>query len=130
MRAHTASANRALLGTPRGIKRRALARKIVAFMQWLDPPPPNATITTTRHLLRVLFGGRAVSNTALHRHFATAGRKADDRADVAALQAWLEVHRARLRDSATQRLAELELEWRRVTQAADEAGQLRQPGRP
>lgn len=126
MLAHTDPVDRALLGTLSGIKRRARARALIAFMQRLDPAPPDATITTTRHLLRVMFGGRAVSNNDLQRHFATPGRKADDRADVAALQAWLEAHREPLMERAAHLLHELDLAWRRFTQAAaDEAGRQR-----
>ncbi|WP_322058459.1 hypothetical protein [Paraburkholderia sp. J63] len=126
MLAHVDPADRALLGTLSGIKRRARTRAVIAFMQRLDPPPPDATITTTRALLRVLFSGRAISNNELQRHFATPGRKADDRADAAALRAWLEAHRERLTAAAEQRLRELDQVWRRFTQAAaTEAGALR-----
>lgn len=126
MLAHMDPADKALLGTLSGIRRRARARALIAFMQQLDPAPPDATITTTRHVLRVLFGGRAVSNNDLQRHFATPGRKADDRADVAALRAWLEAHRERLTERAAHLLHELGLAWRRFTKAAaDEAGRQR-----
>lgn len=126
MLAHTDPADRALLGTLSGIKRRARSGALIAFMQHLDPAPPDATITTTRHLLRVLFGGRAVSNTALQRHFATPGRKADDRADTAALQAWLDAQRPRLEADAARLLAALDGAWRHFTaDAAREAGRLR-----
>lgn len=126
MLAHVDPADRALLGTLSGIKRRARARALSAFMQRLNPAPPDATITTTRALLRTLFAGRAISNNELQRHFATPGRKADDRADVTALHVWLEAHRERLMGRADALLRELDLAWRRFTEAAAaEAGRLR-----
>ena len=125
MLAHAGLGDHALQGLLSGIKRRARARAVIAFVQALDPPPPDATIATTRELMRRLFG-RAVSVNDLHRHFATPGRKADDRADAVALAAWLDAHCDRLVDQADQQILELELAWKRFTQdAAEEAGRLR-----
>lgn len=120
-----------LLGTMSGIKRRARARELIDFAQHLDPAPPDATITSMRWLLRQLFSGRAVANTDLHRHFATPGRKADDRVDMAVLSAWLEEHRPRLMEQAAARLAALEDAWKIFTaDAARKAGRLRRANPP
>ncbi|WP_260427984.1 hypothetical protein [Burkholderia stagnalis] len=121
--------NRQLRGVLSGIKRRARARAMIAFVQAINPPPPDATITTTRNLMRALFG-RAVSTTALHRHFATPGRRADDRADPVALAAWLTVHRARLAADAERLMLEVEIAWQVFTAAAAKAaGEGRTAGR-
>ncbi|KWN65896.1 hypothetical protein [Burkholderia stagnalis] len=123
------AASRHLRGLMSGIKRRARARAVIAFVLAIEPPPPDATITTTRHLMRVLFG-RAVSSTELQRHFATPGRLADDRADTEALGVWLEANRERLTDSATRLMQEVDAAWQVLTQeAAAAAGKIRKAGR-
>ncbi|KVL65430.1 hypothetical protein [Burkholderia ubonensis] len=122
-------ASRNLRGLLSGIKRRARARAVIAFVQAIEPPPPDATITTTRHLMRVLFG-HAVSSTELHRHFATPGRLADDRADTEALGIWLAANRERLTDSAMRLMREVDAAWHVLThEAAAAAGQIRQAER-
>ncbi|WP_231716885.1 hypothetical protein [Burkholderia ubonensis] len=127
---HPDIGNRQLLGLMSGIKRRARARAVIAFVQAIEPPPPDATITTTRHLMQVLFG-RAVSANDLHRHFATPGRLADDRADISALAAWLEANRERLTADAERLMLELEAAWQVFREAAAEAaGKIRKAGRP
>ncbi|WP_244135792.1 hypothetical protein [Burkholderia seminalis] len=114
-----------LRGLMSGIKRRARARAVIAFVQAIAPPPPDATITTTRQLMLVLFG-HAVAVNDLHRHFATPGRRANDRADPAALAAWLAEHRERLAADAEAEMVELEIAWQQFTTAAAEAaGQIR-----
>ncbi|MCA8299073.1 hypothetical protein LGN19_35370 [Burkholderia sp. AU30198] len=112
--------SRHLRGLMSGIKRRARARAVITFVQAIAPPPPDVTITTTRQLMRVLFG-HAVSVNDLHRHFATPGRRANDRADPDALAAWLALHRERLAAEAEARMVELEIAWQRFTTAAAEA---------
>lgn len=109
---HPDVGSRHLRGLMGGIKRRARARAVIAFVQAIAPPPPDATITTTRQLMRALFG-HAVSVNDLHRHFATPGRRANDRADAEA------------------RMLELEIAWQRFTAAAAEAaGEIRTAARP
>ncbi|WP_240202919.1 hypothetical protein [Burkholderia sp. LMG 13014] len=117
---HPELGSRHLRGLMSGIKRRARARAVIAFVQAITPPPPDATITTTRQLMHVLFG-HAVSVNDLHRHFATPGRRANDRADPDALAAWLALHRERLAAEAEARMVELEIAWQRFTTAAAEA---------
>lgn len=114
---HPEIGSRHLRGLMSGIKRRARARAVIAFVQAVAPPPPDTTITTTRQLMRVLFG-HAVSVNDLHRHFATPGRRANDRADPAALAAWLADHRERLAADAEAEMVELEIAWQRFTSAA------------
>ncbi|MFA8329229.1 hypothetical protein [Burkholderia ubonensis] len=129
MLAHPDLGSRHLRGLMSGIKRRARARAVIAFVHAIAPPPPDTTITTTRQLMRVLFG-RAVSSTELHRHFATPGRLADDRADTEALGVWLEANRERLTDSATRLMQEVDAAWQVFTQeAAAAAGKIRQAER-
>ncbi|VWD48378.1 hypothetical protein BCO18175_07418 [Burkholderia contaminans] len=126
---HPDIGSRHLRGLISGIKRRARARAVIAFVQALDPPPPDVTITTTRQLMRVLFG-HAVSVNDLHRHFATPGRRANDRADPAALAAWLAEHAERLAADAEARMVELEIAWQQFTAtAAAAAGKIRTAGR-
>ncbi|AMU19210.1 hypothetical protein QM312_35120 [Burkholderia cenocepacia] len=126
---HPDIGSRHLRGLMSGIKRRARARAVIAFVQALDPPPPDVTITTTRQLMRVLFG-HAVSVNDLHRHFATPGRRANDRADPAALAAWLAEHAERLATDAEARMVELEIAWQQFTAtAAAAAGKIRTAGR-
>ena len=123
---HVDPLDKHLLGTLSGIKRRARARAIIEFAKTLQPPPPDTTITSTRTVLRELFGGRAVSNNDLQRHFATPGRKADDRVDAVVLRAWLDTHRTRLEADAARLLSDLDAEWRLFTEAAAlDAGQRR-----
>ncbi|WP_420213432.1 hypothetical protein ACN8ZM_40175 (plasmid) [Burkholderia aenigmatica] len=130
MLAHPEIGSRHLRGLMSGIKRRARARAVIAFVQAIAPPPPDVTITTTRQLMRVLFG-HAVSVNDLHRHFATPGRRADDRADPEALAVWLELHRERLAADAEARMIELEIAWQAFTAAAAEAaGEIRTASRP
>lgn len=127
---HPELGSRHLRGLLSGIKRRARARAVIAFVQAIAPPPPDTTITTTRQLMRVLFG-HAVSVNDLHRHFATPGRRADDRADPAALAAWLADHRERLASDAEARMVELEIAWQQFTAAAAAAaGEIRTASRP
>lgn len=122
---HPDVGSRHLRGLMSGIKRRARARAVIAFVQAIAPPPPDVTITTTRQLMRVLFG-HAVSVNDLHRHFATPGRRANDRADPEALSAWLTDHRERLAADAAEQMAALELAWQRFrAAAADAAGEIR-----
>jgi len=129
MLAHPDIGSRSLRGLMSGIKRRARARAVIAFVQAIAPPPPDVTITTTRQLMRVLFG-HAVSVNDLHRHFATPGRRANDRADPEALAAWLTDHRGRLAADAEARMLELEIAWQQFTSAAAEAaGEIRTAGR-
>lgn len=126
---HPDIGSRHLRGLMSGIKRRARARAAIAFVQGIAPPPPDATITTTRQLMRVLFG-HAVSVNDLHRHFATPGRRANDRADPAALAAWLADHGERLAAEAEARMVELEIAWQEFTAAAaNAAGQIRTASR-
>lgn len=121
--------SRHLRGLMSGIKRRARARAVIAFVQAIEPPPPDVTITTTRHLMRVLFG-RAVSANDLHRHFATPGRLADDRADTAALATWLEANQERLAADADGLMLKLDAAWKVFTDAAAKAaGKIRKAGR-
>jgi len=125
MLAASGARNTQLLGTMSGIKRRAHTRAIVAFALALDPAPPDRSIATMRTLLGELFK-RAVSSATLHAHFATPGRMANDRVDLAALDAWFAEHEARLRREAARLLAEIEKEWTSFTaQAAREAGRAR-----
>lgn len=125
MLAHPDLADRHLRALMNGIKRRARARAVIAFIQALSPPPPDATITTTRVLMRTLFG-RAVSAEDLRRHFGTPGRRADARADTAALAAWLAPRRDTLLLQADRQRIELDDAWRVFTRAAaDEAGRIR-----
>ncbi|VWD48172.1 hypothetical protein BCO18175_07403 [Burkholderia contaminans] len=127
--AHPDPGSRHLRGLMSGIKRRARARAVIAFVQAITPSPPDVTITTTRQLMRVLFG-HAVSVNELHRHFATPGRRANDRADPAALAAWLADHRERLTTDAEARMVELEIAWQRFTAtAAAAAGAIRTASR-
>lgn len=65
------------------------------------------TITTTRHLMLVLFG-RAVSVNDLHLPFATPKHLADDCADTAALATWPEANRKRLTDDTEDLMLELD----------------------
>ncbi|WP_256732399.1 hypothetical protein [Burkholderia pseudomallei] len=126
---HPDIGSRHLRGLMSGIKRRARARAVIAFIHAIAPPPPDTTITTTRQLMRVLFG-HAVSVNDLHRHFATPGRRANDRADPEALAAWLAVHRDRLAADAEARMLELEVAWQRFTAvAAEAAGEIRTAAR-
>lgn len=126
---HPDIGSRHLRGLMSGIKRRARARAVIAFVQAIAPPPPDATITTTRQLMRALFG-HAVSVNDLHRHFATPGRRANARADPAALAAWLADHHERLAADAEAEMVELEIAWQRFTAAAAEAaGAIRTAGR-
>lgn len=126
---HPDVGSRHLRGLMSGIKRRARARAVVAFVQAIAPPPPDATITTTRQLMRALFG-HAVSVNDLHRHFATPGRRANDRADPEALAAWLADHRERLTAEAEAEMVELEIAWQEFTAAAaNAAGQIRTASR-
>jgi len=130
MLAHPDIGSRHLRGLMSGIKRRARTRAVIAFVQAIAPPPPDATIATTRQLMRALFG-HAVSVNDLHRHFATPGRRANDRADPAALAAWLADHRERLAADAETRMVELEIAWQEFTAAAAEAaGAIRTASRP
>lgn len=125
MLTHPDIGSRHLRGLMSGIKRRARARAVIAFVQAIAPPPPDATITTTRQLMRALFG-HAVSVNDLHRHFATPGRRANNRADAAALAAWWADHRERLAADAEARMVELEIAWQQFTAAAaDAAGRIR-----
>lgn len=79
--------------------------------------------------MHVLFG-HAVSVNDLHRQFATPGRRANDRADPAALSAWLTDHRERLAAEAEARMVELEIAWQEFTAAAaNAAGQIRTASR-
>ncbi|WP_260429058.1 hypothetical protein [Burkholderia sp. Bp9015] len=123
---HPEIGSRHLRGLLSGIKRRARARAVIAFVQAIAPPPPDATIATTRQLMRTLFG-HAVSVNDLHRHFATPGRRANDRADPDALVAWLALHRERLAADAETRMVELEIAWQQFTAAA---GEIRTASRP
>lgn len=128
MLAHPEIGSRHLRGLMSGIKRRARARAVIAFVQAIAPPPPDTTITTTRQLMHALFG-HAVSVNDLHRHFATPGRRANDRADPAALAAWLADHRERLAAYAEAEMVELEIAWQQFTSAAAEAaGAIRTAG--
>lgn len=125
MLAHADLANKQLGGTMNGIKRRARNRAIVEFGLQLDPPPPDLSITTMRAVLRRFFG-RAVSNDDLQRYFATPGRKADDRVNLARLDAWLAEHGPRLREEGLRLLGDLDAEWKDFTREASyEAGRLR-----
>jgi len=129
MLAHPEIGSRHLRGLMSGIKRRARARAVIAFVQAIAPPPPDTTITTTRQLMHVLFG-HAVSVNDLHRHFATPGRRANDRADPAALSAWLTDHRERLAADAEAQMVALEVAWQRFTAAAAAAaGEIRNASR-
>lgn len=126
---HPDVGSRHLRGLMSGIKRRARARTVIAFVQAIAPPPPDVTITTTRQLMRVLFG-HAVSVNDLHRHFATPGRRANDRADPAALAAWLVEHGERLAADAEAEMVELEIAWQQFTAAAAAAaGEIRTASR-
>ncbi|WP_396334111.1 hypothetical protein [Burkholderia anthina] len=126
---HPEIGSRHLRGLMSGIKRRARARAVIAFVQAIAPPPPDATITTTRQLMHVLFG-HAVSVNDLHRHFATPGRRANDRADPEALADWLALHRERLTADAEDRMVELEIAWQLFTAtAAAAAGEIRTASR-
>lgn len=126
---HPDIGSRHLRGLMSGIKRRARARAVIAFVQAIAPRPPDATITTTRQLMRALFG-HAVSVNDLHRHFATPGRRANDRADPEALAAWLADHRERLAADAETRMVELEIAWQQFTAtAAAVAGEIRTASR-
>ncbi|WP_244120562.1 hypothetical protein [Burkholderia gladioli] len=125
MLAHPARDDRHLRALMNGIKRRARARAVIAFIQALRPAPPDATIATTRALMRALFG-HAVSSNDLHRHFATPGRRANARADTAALAAWLAPQLETLQRAADSLRLELDAAWRVFTQtAADAAGDIR-----
>ncbi|WP_175762305.1 hypothetical protein [Burkholderia anthina] len=127
---HPEIGSRHLRGLMSGIKRRARARAVIAFVQAIAPPPPDTTIATTRQLMHALFG-HAVSVNDLHRDFATPGRRANDRADLAALAAWLALHRERLAAAAEARMVELEIAWQQFTAAAAEAaGEIRTASRP
>jgi len=127
---HPEIGSRHLRGLMSGIKRRARARAVITFVQAIAPPPPDATIATTRQLMRVLFG-HAVSVNDLHRHFATPGRRANDRADPEELAAWLADHRERLAASAEAWMVELEIAWQQFTAtAAEAAGEIRTASRP
>lgn len=129
MLAHPARDDRYLRALMNGIKRRARARAVTAFIQALRPAPPDATIATTRALMRALFG-HAVSSNDLRRHFATPGRRANARADTAALAAWLAPQREALQLQADARLLALDAAWRIFTlTAADAAGQIRRADR-
>ncbi len=129
MLAHPARDDRHLRALLNGIKRRARARAVIAFIQALRPAPPDATIATTRKLMRTLFG-HAVSSNDLRRHFATPGRRADARADTAALAAWLAPQLETLQRAAEARQLELDAAWRVFTQtAADAAGRIRSADR-
>ncbi|MDR5645736.1 hypothetical protein [Burkholderia cenocepacia] len=126
---HPDAGSRHQRGLMSGIKRRARARAVIAFVQAIGPAPPDTTITTTRQLMRALFG-HAVSVNDLHRHFATPGRRANDRADPEALAAWLAEHRERLAADAEARMFELEIAWQQFTvAAAAAAGEIRTAGR-
>ncbi|RQQ88716.1 hypothetical protein DF134_19255 [Burkholderia stagnalis] len=125
MLAHPDLADRHLRALMNGIKRRARARAVIAFIQALSPPPPDATITTTGALMRTLFG-QAVSAEDLRRHFGTPGRRANSRADTAALAAWLAPRRASLQQQADTQRLELDAAWRVFKQAAaDATGRMR-----
>lgn len=114
-----------LLGTMSGIKRRARSRALVAFAKQLSPPPPDQSITTIRALLGALFG-KSISNNELHRHFATPGRKANDRVDMAQFDEWLDGQKEHLQSEAALLLADLDAEWGTFTTlAARKAGKLR-----
>lgn len=127
---HSGIGDRALQGLLSGIKRRARTRAVIAFIQQLQPGPPDTTITTTRALMLTLFG-QAVSVNDLHLHFSTPGRKADDRADPLAMAAWLECNRARLLQDAEKLMLDLQDAWSLFTQeAAEEAGRLRKREKP
>ncbi|MCA8081415.1 MULTISPECIES: hypothetical protein [Burkholderia cepacia complex] len=129
MLAHPEIGSRHLRGLMSGIKRRARARAVITFVQAIAPPPPDVTITTTRQLMRVLFG-HAVSVNDLHRHFATPGRRANERADPEALAAWLEIHRERLVADAEILMVELEIAWQQFTATtAAAAGKIRTASR-
>jgi hypothetical protein len=113
------------LGKLSGVKRRARARAVIAYVEQLAPPPPDHSITTIRTLMRRLFD-RAVSNNDLDRYFATAGRKADDRVDMEHFEAWYVTHEPHNRQGAEQLVADLDAEWIHFTKlAAREAGKLR-----
>lgn len=125
MLSHGGSRDVQFMGTISGIKRRARARAILEFAAGLRPPPPDESITSMRAVLRELFG-RGVSTDDLHRHFATPGRKADDRVDMTAFRAWLDEHRERFSGEAAALLAALDGEWKLFTvEAARRAGKLR-----
>jgi hypothetical protein len=129
MLAHPARDDRHLRALLNGIKRRARSRAMIAFVQALHPAPPNATIATTRALMRTLFG-HAVSDDTLRRHFATPGRRADARADTAAVAAWLAPQLETLQRAAEAQRLSLDAAWRVFTQtAADAAGQIRRADR-
>ncbi|WP_244124917.1 hypothetical protein [Burkholderia gladioli] len=129
MLAHPARDDRHLRALMNGIKRRARARAVIAFVQALRPAPPDATIATTRALMRTLFG-HAVSSNDLRRHFATPGRRANARADTAALAAWLAPQLETLQRAAETLRLELDAAWRVFAQtAADAAGRIRSADR-
>ncbi|WP_239664587.1 hypothetical protein [Burkholderia cepacia] len=127
---HPDIGSRHLRGLMSGIKRRARARAVIAFVQAIAPRPPDTTITTTRQLMQALFG-HAVSVNDLHRHFATPGRRANDRADTVALAAWLADHQERLAADAEAQMVELETAWQQFAAAAAvAAGAIRTASRP
>lgn len=117
--------DKALLGIMSGIKRRARARAILAFAQQLAPPPPDYSITTMRMVLGRLFG-RSISNNDLHKHFATPGRRADDRVDLEQLETWYDQHVEVFSEQATALILSIDEEWRTFTRlAAHRAADLR-----
>lgn len=125
MLSHADARNPSVLGTMSGIKRRARARAIVAFCEGLSPAPPDVSMTWMRKVQRRLFG-RAVSHGDLHRHFATPGRKADDRVDQERFLGWLTTNQEAFQDARSVMLAGIEAEWGDFTkQAAAEAGTAR-----
>lgn len=129
MLTHIDHADRTLMGTMSGIKRRARARAIVDFAIQLAPRPPDYSITTMRAILGRLFG-RSISNNDLHRHFATPGRKADDRVNTEHLAAWFAEHGQGFQDGANQLMLDLDKEWRVFTsEAARHTAEMRREGR-
>lgn len=125
MLAHPGTGDRALMGLLSGIKRRARTRALLDFALTLEPAPPDASITSMRHLLADLFG-RGLSNTTLHQYFGRPGRKADDRVDLSAFGAWRATHADMHQADAALLLAGLDEEWDTLTaEAAALAGRTR-----
>jgi hypothetical protein len=126
---HSDARNPRVGGIMSGIKRRARARAIVAFARQFAPPPPDYSITTMRNILGDLFI-RSISNNDLQRYFATPGRRADNRVDLARNELWLEAHRSRFEHEALQLISDLDAEWELFkADAAQLAGKYRREER-
>ena len=112
----------ALRGQLGGVKRRAKNAAIIAFCQGLLFE--DISLISMKKVMRELFGV-AVANEDLMA-WATPGRKADDRVDVAQLFKDISLNNKK---EAEQLLHELDAEWAQVKQQAGElVAQARQAG--